>query len=176
VFASTSARFALRAATVADAATSAAIEVRSWQKVYRGILPDHVLDTMDVASRAAAHRRLIGEPSGLHLVATDTTHHDLVGFCHAGPARRPGRWAWEVYTIYLEHHARWHGIGRDMFAQVFAWARGKRDPSLIVWVLEANQHARRFYEAMGGRPQHRTPSSVGGFQVLEQAYVWDRAP
>lgn len=172
----TSARFTLRAATEADAAASAALEVRSWRAVYRGILPDRVLDGLDVTSRTASHRRLVGEVNGLHLVATDTTHHDLVGFCHAGPARRPGRWAWEVYTIYLEHHARWHGIGREMFERVFAWARAKRDPSLIVWVLEANQHARRFYEAMGGRAEHRTPSTVSGFGVVEQAYVWDRVP
>lgn len=164
----------VRAATAADAAASAAVEIRSWRAVYRGILPDRVLDRMDESSRVEAHRRLITGGRGLNLVATDTTHHDIVGFCHAGPSRRPGPWAWEVYTIYLEHHARWHGIGREMFENVFAWVRARRDPSLIVWVLEANQHARRFYEAMGGRAAHRTPSTVGGFAVTEQAYVWDR--
>lgn len=141
---------------------------------YRGMIPDHVLDAMDHGARTAAHRRLTGERNGLHLVATDTTHHDIVGFCHAGPSRRAGPWAWEVYTIYLEQHARWHGIGREMFGEVFAWVRTRSSPSLIVWVLEENLHARRFYEALGGRAAHRTPSAVGGFQVIEQAYVWDR--
>jgi GNAT superfamily N-acetyltransferase len=176
VFTPSASRFALRAATVADAAASAAVELRSWRACYRGILPDRVLDGMDLAGRVAAHRRLTGERDGLHLVATDTTHGDVVGFCHAGPARRPGPWAWEVYTIYLEHHARWHGIGRDMFERVFLWTRAQRPPSLIVWVLEANHHARRFYEAMGGRAAHTTPSAVGGHAVIEQAYVWDRVP
>ena len=174
VFTPSTARFAVRAATAADAAASAAVEIRSWQAVYRGIVPDRYLDAMDAQSRAEAHRRLIGDGRGLHLVATDTTHHDLVGFCHAGPSRRPGSWAWEVYTIYIEHHARWHGIGREMFEHVFAWVRQHRDPSLVVWVLEANEHARRFYEAMGGRAAHRTPSTIGGRQVIEQSYVWDR--
>jgi GNAT superfamily N-acetyltransferase len=152
------------------------VEIRSWRACYRGILPDRVLDGMDHAARFAAHRRLIGARDGLHLVATDSTHHDLVGFCHAGPSRRPGPWAWEVYSIYLEHHARWHGIGREMFERVFAWVRTQREPSLIVWVLEANQHARRFYETLGGRAAHRTQSSLGGFATTEQAYVWDRLP
>lgn len=172
----TSARFTLRTATAADANAAAAVELRSWRSVYAGIIPQRVLDAMDHGSRATAHRRLTAEREGLHLVATDTTHHDIVGFCHAGPARRPGPWAWEVYTIYLEHHARWHGIGREMFEQVFAWVRARRSPSLIVWVLEANHHARRFYEALGGRSAHQTPSMVGGFPVIEQAYVWDRVP
>lgn len=176
VFTPTSARFTLRAATAADASATAAVEIRSWRTVYAGILPQRVLDSMDHASRTHSHRRLIAERNGLHLVATDTTHHDVVGFCHAGPARRPGPWAWEVYTIYLEHHARWHGIGREMFERVFAWVRQRRPPSLIVWVLETNHHARRFYQALGGRAAHQTHSSIGGFQVIEQAYVWDHVP
>jgi len=174
VLSPSTARFSLRPATAADATVTAAVEIRSWRACYRGLIPDRVLDAMSHGARTHAHRRLIGERNGLHLVATDTTHHDVVGFCHAGPARRPGPWAWEVYTIYLEHHARWHGIGREMFEQVFAWVRPRTPPSLIVWVLEANHHARRFYEALGGRAAHQTPSSVGGFPVVEQAYVWDR--
>ena len=45
--------------------------------------------------------------------------------------------------------------------------------SLIIWVLEANIHARRFYEAMGGREGARVQSSVRGFPVVELSYVWD---
>jgi GNAT superfamily N-acetyltransferase len=171
-----SARFALRAATASDAAATAAVEIRSWRASYAGILPARVLDGLDLARRTEARRRLIADRSGLHLVAADTTHHDVVGFCDAGPARRPGSWAWEVYTIYLEQHARYHGLGREMFEQVFAWVRERREPSMIVWVLEANHHARRFYEALGGRAAHRTRSVVDGFPTTEQAYVWDRVP
>ena len=46
--------------------------------------------------------------------------------------------------------------------------------SMIVWVLDNNHHARRFYEAMGGRMGSRLQSTVGGFPVIELSYVWDR--
>ena len=46
--------------------------------------------------------------------------------------------------------------------------------SMAVWVLDNNHHARRFYEALGGRESSRFSSRVGGFPVVELAYVWDR--
>jgi hypothetical protein len=61
-----------------------------------------------------------------------------------------------------------------MFEHVTDWLRGQRRRSLIIWVLDNNHHARRFYEAMGGRAASRVASVVSGFPVVEQAYVWDR--
>ena len=61
----------------------------------------------------------------LTLVAYDVSHQDIVGLCDAGPSRRdPGMG--EVYRMYLEHHARRHGLGREMFEQVTAWLRRKK--------------------------------------------------
>jgi hypothetical protein len=45
---------------------------------------------------------------------------------------------------------------------------------MIVWVLANNPHARRFYEAMGGAVGHTKQSMVGGYPVVEQAYLWAR--
>jgi GNAT superfamily N-acetyltransferase len=170
------ARFAVRAATPDDDAATAAIEVRSWRSTYRGILPDPVLARLDIVERTRSRRRTLLDDDGVHLVAIDTTRRAVVGFCDAGPSRRSGASVGEVYTIYLEHHAKRYGLGRDMFAQVFAWLRARRMASLIVWVLEDNHHARRFYEALGGRAAHRIRSIVDGYPVIEQAYVWDPLP
>jgi hypothetical protein len=41
-------------------------------------------------------------------------------------------------------------------------------------VLDNNHHARRFYEAMGGRMGSRLSTTVGGFPIVELSYVWDR--
>jgi GNAT superfamily N-acetyltransferase len=76
--------------------------------------------------------------------------------------------------MYLEHHARRHGLGRELLEHVTDWLRGRNLGSLIIWVLDNNHHARRFYEAMGGRPDRRVNSTVSGFPVVELAYVWDR--
>jgi GNAT superfamily N-acetyltransferase len=167
-------RFAIREARLADAEGIARAHTASWRTSYRGILPDRVLDRLDVDQRAANWRRVLQDRAVLTLVAYDVTHQDIVGLCDAGPSRGHAPYAGEVYRMYLEHHARRHGLGRDMFERVTGWLRAQAMASLIIWVLDGNHHARRFYEAMGGRPDRRIASTVSGFPVVELAYVWDR--
>lgn len=167
-------RFAIRAAKLADAEGIARAHTASWRTSYRGLLPDAVLDRIDVDQRTASWRKTLQDRQVLTLVAYGTTHQDIVGFCDAGRARGEGRYAAEVYRIYLEHHAKRHGLGRAMFEQVTDWLRAQELRSLIIWVLDNNHHARRFYEAMGGRPASRMSSTVSGFPIVELSYVWDR--
>jgi len=169
-----SARFAIRPASINDAAQIAAVQTSSWQTSYRGILPDSILDTMNVARRISMRREILLESEALNLVAYDSTHRDLVGFCNAGPSRREGTTAGELYEIYIVDRAKRFGLGRDMFEQVMDWCRANRRSSLIVWVLDNNHHARRFYEAMGGRAATRVSSTVRGHPVIELSYLWDR--
>lgn len=165
-------RFEIRPARLDDAEGIARSHTASWRTSYRGILPEAVLARIDVDQRTASWRRVLADPSVLVLVAYDTTHHDIVGLCDAGKSRHPGH-AGEVYRMYLEHHARRHGLGREMFERVAAWLRSQEMRSLIIWVLDNNHHARRFYEAMGGRTGQRMASMVSGFPVVELAYVWN---
>ena len=168
------ARFAIREATLGDAEGIARAHTASWQASYRGILPDTVLDRIDVGQRADTRRRILRDRSIFQLVAYDLTHGDIVGFADAGPARRHVPYAGELYAIYLVQHAKRHGLGQEMLERVQAWLVASAMRSMIVWVLDNNPHARRFYEAMGGRHGSRLTSTVGGFPVVELSYVWDR--
>jgi GNAT superfamily N-acetyltransferase len=166
-------RFAIRPATLDDAEGIARAHTASWRTSYRGLLPDAVLARIDVDQRTSSWRRVLQDPAVLTLVAYDVTHRDIVGLCDAGPSRGATRYAGEVYRLYIEHHAKRHGLGRDMFELVTDWLRSRQLGSLIIWVLDNNHHARRFYEAMGGREASRMSSMVSGFPVVELAYVWD---
>jgi L-amino acid N-acyltransferase YncA len=169
-------RFAIRPARPGDAAGIAVVQAASWRSSYRGILPDAVLDGMDArAARVAQRRRSLGS-TGMTLVAYDITHGDIVGYCAAGPSRRFGPAFGELYEIYLVDRAKRFGLGRELFAGFADWCEASGVRSMVVWVLEANRHARRFYEALGGRASARMPSTVDGFGVIEVAYVWDRLP
>lgn len=169
------ARFAVRPASLDDAAAIARVQTSSWQTSYRGILPDSILDTMDPTRRIAMRREILRDGAALNLVAYDTTHGDIVGFCNAGPSRRATH-SGELYEIYFVDRAKRYGLGRELFEQVVDWCHDRRMASLIVWVLADNHHARRFYEAMGGRAGGRVSSTVRGFGVIEQAYVWELRP
>ena len=167
-------RFAIRDAEPADADGIARAHTESWQSSYRGILPPNVLDFIDVGQRAASRRRILTARSGFHVVAYDVSHGDIVGFCDAGPSRRVGPVRGEIYALYLVAYAKRHGLGSEMIDRAVRWMRPNGFTSMIIWVLESNHHARRFYEAMGGRAAERIGSSVAGFPVVEVGYVWDR--
>jgi GNAT superfamily N-acetyltransferase len=189
------ARFAVRPARLADAAAITAVQVASWRSAYRTMLPAPTLAAMSPRDpgRIARRRELLGG-SGLNLVAVDTTHGDVVGYAQAGPSRRAGPAVGELYELYLLDRARRFGLGTELFAGFAAWNKardatggasvpmsGRRGlPSaavggsraMIVWVLEPNHAARRFYEALGGIRDGRVHSHVGGFPVVEVSYVW----
>jgi len=133
-------RFAIRPAKLGDAEGIARAHTASWQSSYRGILPDAVLARIDVDQRTASWRRVLQDRSVLTLVAYDITHHDIVGFCDAGPSRGSSGYAAEVYRIYIEHHAKRHGLGREMFEQVTDWLRAQQLRSLIIWVLDLGRN------------------------------------
>lgn len=166
-------RFAVREAELDDAEAIARAHTESWQTSYRGILPDTVLDRIDVGQRADSRRRILRDRSILTLVAYDVTHGDIVGFCDAGPSRRHAPQPAEIYALYMVHHAKRHGLGQDMFERTQSYFAAQGVRSLIIWVLDNNHHARGFYAAMGGVVGTSVPSRVGGFPVTEVSYVWD---
>jgi ribosomal protein S18 acetylase RimI-like enzyme len=102
------------------------------------------------------------------------THRDIVGFCDAGKSRRGRAGEGEIYAIYLLHRAKRYGLGTEMFEEVTGRLSASGLHSLVIWVLDDNHHARRFYEALGGRPAERVRSTVADVPVIEVAYVWDR--
>jgi len=57
----------------------------------------------------------------------------------------------EIYGIYLLPEAIGTGVGRDLFALATERLRAAGFARAILWVLETNERARRFYEAAGWR-------------------------
>jgi GNAT superfamily N-acetyltransferase len=134
-----------------DARAIAEVHVASWRDAYRGLLPDEYLDTLSVEEREA--RRLVWfadpEPGSGVLVAEEGGR--IVGFASFGPSRDDDAsdGVGEVPAIYVDPGAVGAGIGRELFA---AATRALRDGGFrraTLWVLEANERARRFYERAG---------------------------
>ena len=147
----------VRPARPSDAAAIADTHIRGWQVAYRGLVPDAVLDGFDVGRRTAAWRdHLAAEPGPGPTSWTwvvEAAAGEVVGFCQAGVARdegvAPPDGAGEVYAIYLRPERRREGFGRALFAAVLTHLDAAGFDPLVVWVFEANEATRRFYEAAG---------------------------
>lgn len=152
----------VRPATPDDAPAIADIHVRGWRAAYRGLVPDAVLDGLSLERRTAGWRGTI-ERQGRDIAADPPmaadrtsiveTDDGIVGFASYGPGRDESAPApagsGEVHAIYLAPEARGRGYGRTLFARVLTDLKARDFDPIVVWVFEANEVARRFYEAAG---------------------------
>jgi ribosomal protein S18 acetylase RimI-like enzyme len=140
----------VRLATAEDAEPIAGVHVRSWQVAYRGLIPDETIDSLDVADRAARWRSIFEQSGQDIFVAVENA---LVrGFCDLQPSRdeeHANQSVGEISAIYVDP-AHWRkGLGRALCTAAIARARLRGFHDLVLWVLEENHGARRFYEELG---------------------------
>ena len=140
----------VRPATVDDAAALADVHVRTWRVVYRGQVPQPYLDQLDPSRRREEWRQGIEE--NRPPVETLVLEHDvdgIVGFVHVAPSRDSDtdpQTVGEIQALYVLPTYWGRGAGRTLMeAGLRRLADGGRHEA-ILWVLESNVRARRFYE------------------------------
>lgn len=134
-----------------DARTIASIHIDTWRVVYRGHMPDELLDGLDLEKWAEKRRGWIVQPqSPRHRVLVAERDGEIVAFAAIGPERDgEPEIAGEIYAIYA-HPDHWGtGTGRVLVKASIAQLRRDGFIEASLWVLDANERARRFYEAAG---------------------------
>ena len=143
----------IRRAVEADADAIAALHIRSWQSAYRGQLPDHFLDSLDheLGRRADFWRTHISmTPAAKHEIWAADLEACVNGFVALGPARDTDAEATgELYAIYVNPD-RWdQGLGSALLTHAAGRLTALGYSDAVLWVLESNIRARRFYERAG---------------------------
>ena len=149
----------IRTASVADARGIARVHVRSWREAYAGVFSKHLLENLDVRTRAAHWERIIAGGAQVWVAETGGI---IVGWASAGdPREKHGPARLELLGIYvLRDH---YGTGAAQ--RVLDAALG--DAAAFLWVLADNPRAQAFYrrngfafdgtakvESFGGEPAH----------------------
>jgi len=166
---------ACRPAAPADVPAIAAVRIRSWQQAYRGSVPQDYLNALDVDAEIA---RREGRPlDGQHVAVVDGS---VVGWLHVRPYRAdegedvPGPSCGEVAAIYALPEVWGRGVGRRLLAYGLGELRRLRLSPVLLWVLVANERARRFYERAGFRADGLVVDfEVGGATLPEMRYRYD---
>jgi ribosomal protein S18 acetylase RimI-like enzyme len=146
----------VRAMTEADIDAVATVQVRGWQAGYAGIVPDAVLAALDPAVNAA-HRRARPVVAGTHTLVA-VADGEVIGFTSFGPYRVQGPGdefdpaIGELYAIYVSPDRWGAGAGRALIDACRVALAAEGYPEFRLWVLEANDRARRFYERAGMAP------------------------
>jgi ribosomal protein S18 acetylase RimI-like enzyme len=173
-----------------DAEQVERLRVAGWQAAYRGILPDDYLDRMRVdggrrrrhmIEQAAAAQKAAAQKAATREAATRegaagrraapavvvesvaVQANAIVGWVVGGRCRdadRPSPQHGEIYAIYVLPEWWGRGAGRLLMAHAIRALTKAGRSDITLWVLEANQRARRFYAAAGFSPD-------GSHQVLD---------
>lgn len=151
----------IRRSKTGDGLGLARVHIETWQAAYRGQLPDDFLGGLSqrLDSWATQWERQIldaADRGWTQIVADDAD--GIVGFatcgrCESDPA---DPWVGQVYAIYVHPRAWGQGVGRELFAHATDVLREIGYREAVLWVLETNARARRFYEIAGWRTDGAT--------------------
>ena len=135
----------VRRATPEDARAIATVKVASWRATYVDVVPQSLLDAMDVDEHTRMWERWLSDSRNAVFVAEQAGA--VVGFVNVGPCDHE-REVGEVYAIYVHPEAWSTGAGLALMEAGVAWL-AERWQEAVLWVAEENPRARRFYERFG---------------------------
>jgi GNAT superfamily N-acetyltransferase len=171
----------VRPAVADDAAAIARVHVESWRAAYPGIVPQDVLDNLSIERRAGFWAGLLADPGEARTWVAER-EGAVVGFAgtntreESEAAELPAG-SVELTMLYVLAKAWGAGIGRGLLAAAVALHAARRAPLLSLWVFEANDRARRFYERAGwladGAARHLP---IGNAQLPIVRYRLDLRP
>lgn len=170
----------VRQAVVDDAIAIGEIHVKSWQATYPGIFPSEFLDGLSVPSLQAWWSQRLERPVDRGAVLVAEVDNEVVGFASVGPSLSLGPSGsfgslgdpeGEVYAIYLAPRYFRIGVGRKLIEASERSLVGIGFSAAILWVVDSNQRARSFYEAVGWSSDGALKlEEIGGVQVTELRY------
>lgn len=164
----------IRDATVDDAHGIAVAHARSWQVGYAGLVPDRVLDAIDVAQWATQRAEWLRDLAPRICLVAEVAGQ-VRGFVFAGTDRGgAGPGIAEVYAIYV-HPDHWGGgAGRRLLTAAMQRLADQGFTEARLWVLRDNVRSRRFYErnsfTFDGTEEPWSPRDAPEVSLVEVRY------
>jgi GNAT superfamily N-acetyltransferase len=151
--------FVIRAATRADADGITDVQVASWRAGYAHVFPESLLygDDFDSTRRSFWHGWRFGAGHRVAVATERTGDADerVIGFSSFGPERERARGftgRGEIWAFYV-HPERWgSGAATQLMDHVEDRLKAEGFVTSVLWVLDDNPRARRFYERQGWAP------------------------
>ena len=165
-----------RPATYSDHQSIAHLHARSWQENYRGIWSDEYLDHQVSQDRLNVwQNRLQNPPENQHIILAEKDNL-LCGFTCVYVNDDP-QWGALIDNLHVIASQKGHGIGKQLMKEAAQWIHSQcPDSPFYLWVFEKNYSARKFYDAVGGKPQApELHLNSDGSQALVIRYAWENA-
>jgi GNAT superfamily N-acetyltransferase len=169
----------IRRAETSDAPALAELNKVTWQETYPGLLPQPVLDGLQLPRLYRRWRAdLIGQEADLDqgIFIAEDEEGNALGFATCG-ASRPGSQEalgqGEITMVYVRANDQGRGLGRGLMLACARWMLIRGLFSAGLWVVRGNGGARRFYERMGAVRSGERRDPMQGWMIPVVGYRWD---
>lgn len=160
----------IRPASRADAPAIAETHALAWNNAYAGIIPHRALRMMIERRNSAWWTRAIERGTSVTVCDMGGT---IAGYATYGLNRAKALpQGGEIYELYLRPEYQGVGIGGRLFKTAQRRLHAHGCDGMVVWALEDNNNARRFYEDHGGRDIAEGYETFDGQNIRKIAYVW----
>jgi ribosomal protein S18 acetylase RimI-like enzyme len=139
----------IRYADITDASAIAKVHVLSWQKTYRGHIPDNILDALSTVGREQQWRYLMDNALKILVLERNNKVIGFASICAARDTDLNPKLCGEISAFYL-HPDYWHqGLGTLLCESALTELSQQGFVEVTLWVLTENRGARKFYSIMG---------------------------
>jgi len=161
----------VRLAEPSDAMAVARVHVRSWQAAYRDLLPQDYLDQLRPEDRAQRYDFTTRDPQKPQTMV-GVEGDSLIGFATTSPSRDAELAGWgELCALYVDPEFWGRGMGKALILAARRRLVDSGFTNAILWLLEGNQRADRFYRIDEWVPDGtRRAESIWGITVNELRY------
>lgn len=161
----------IRKAEPRDAEAVACVHHEAWQNAYAGIIPHRALNSMIGRRDRAWWENAIRRAASVLVVEMGG---DIVGYATIGRNRaRELPQEGEIYELYLRPEYQGIGLGTRLFNAARERLAAHGLSGLVVWALEENDGALRFYEGAGGRDVAEGVEVFDTKALRKVAFVWN---
>jgi ribosomal protein S18 acetylase RimI-like enzyme len=161
----------IRKAEPRDADAIADVHHEAWQGAYAGIIPHRALNTMIGRRGTAWWENAIRRAASVLVIEMG---EEVVGYATLGRNRaRELPQEGEIYELYLRPEYQGLGLGSRLFSAARERLVAHGLNGLVVWALEDNDNALRFYEGAGGRDVAEGVEVFDAKALRKVAFVWN---
>ncbi len=161
----------IRKAEPQDAEAIAGVHHDAWSGAYSGIIPHRALTSMIGRRGTGWWLNAIRRAASVLVVEIGG---EVVGYATLGRNRaRELPQQGEIYELYLKPEYQGIGLGSRLFSAAREKLASHGLSGLVVWALEENDGAVRFYAGAGGRDVAEGVEVFDARALRKLAFVWD---
>ena len=162
----------IRKVKYADIEKIVDINIKDWKKIYKGIIDDEILNNIDRDKKIERWKKrynignvIVAEKEGI--VLGYGRYDDNVTYKDTDIDS-------EIIALYVDYEKLGNGIGKKLLEYAINDLRNKSKTKMVIWCLEKNENARKFYKKIGGKLlEDEKYFEVEGKKYKEVGYTYD---